>query len=51
MGALVSVKEVYGWPAALVPTTVNSTPFAVSFYGRMCWRRPESEPVMRVAPK
>ncbi|MDA8447409.1 GNAT family N-acetyltransferase [Paracidovorax valerianellae] len=29
------VKEVYGWPSASGPTTVNSTPFAQAFYERM----------------
>lgn len=29
------VKEAYEWPSASVATTVNSAPFAVSFYQRM----------------
>lgn len=29
------VKEVYEWPSASMPTTVNSTPFAQAFYERM----------------
>ncbi|MBS0343877.1 MAG: GNAT family N-acetyltransferase [Proteobacteria bacterium] len=29
------VKAVYEWPSASAPTTVNSTPFALSFYERI----------------
>ncbi|WP_312834687.1 GNAT family N-acetyltransferase [Comamonas sp.] len=29
------VKDIYEWPTATSPTTVNSTPFAVPFYERM----------------
>lgn len=32
------VKGVYGWPSASVMTTVNSTPFALSFYERVGFR-------------
>ncbi|MDR0259793.1 MAG: GNAT family N-acetyltransferase [Comamonas sp.] len=32
------VKEIYEWPSASAPTTVNSTPFAQSFYERIGFR-------------
>jgi len=32
------VKQAYGWPCASVPTTVNSTPYALAFYEHVGFR-------------